>query len=132
MKRLTMLALSLLLSVGAFAQPQLKQATAQKVNASTVRTDQVTAFKAKAQGRARDSQASVPGIVKQNTGITRVTANTPAKSKAKTAVTTDKLYAGMLYPSSMIGGVKVDLSTGALPTLHQRHRSCYRRQHRSQ
>lgn len=118
MRKLTILGLSLLLSVGAFAQPQLKQATAQKVNASTVRTDQVTAFKAKAQGRARDSQASVPGIVKQNTGITRVTANTPAKSKAKTAVTTDKLYAGMLYPSSMIGGVKVDLSTGALSQLY--------------
>lgn len=115
MRKLTILGLSLLLSVGAFAQTQLPPVRAQKLNeASAAKTEKTVTRQWEYKGRytARTAPASqVPGMVEQRTYKSRALAKSNARSIAKSAVTTDKIYAGMGFPTG--AGGKLDVATGA-------------------
>lgn len=110
-----MLGLSLILSVGAFAQSPLKAQKAQKQSASTAQTEQTTSLKTKAPstGYTRSASTSNPGFVVQKTGTSKALIPSKANSKAKAAVTTDKIYAGMIYPENLLGAGKINVTTGA-------------------
>lgn len=114
MRKLTILGLSLLLSVGAFAQAQLKAPYAQKQSASKAeQTEQTPVFQTKIKSNTRSVRNNVPGIVVQKSGTSRALIAKSAKSKANAAVTTDKIYAGMIYPQAMLGAGKINVTSGA-------------------
>lgn len=107
MRKLTMLGLSLLLSVGAYAAPQA--VTAAKANAFDKANAEV--FKAKGLESARTRQAETRGFVVQKNYVTRPVTKIK-KAPAKAAVTTDKIYAGMIYPQALLGAGKLNVATG--------------------
>lgn len=57
MRKLTILGLSLLLSVGAFAQAQLPSAKAQKLSASAMKAEQTASLSVKVLGTERTRSA---------------------------------------------------------------------------
>lgn len=114
MRKLTILGLSLLLSVGAFAQAQLPSAKAQKLSASAMKAEQTFSLQSKYPNvkRSRTAAASTSGFVEQFTSTSRALVSKPARSKSKAPVTSDNIYAGMQYPASLIGGGKINPTTG--------------------
>lgn len=112
MRKLTILGLSLLLSVGAFAQAQLKAPYAQKQSASkTEQTEQAPVFQTKIKSNTRSVRNNVPGIVVRKSGTSRALIAKSAKSKSQAAVTTDKIYAGMIYPQALLGAGKINVTS---------------------
>ena len=120
MRKLTILGLSLLLSVGAFAQAQLPQAKAQKQAASNAKTEQTFSLNVRTLGNARTRSASAEtaGFVVQKNGTSRALVSSKAKSKAQSAVKTDQIFAGMIYPEELLGGGKINPSTGVFTQLY--------------
>lgn len=108
-----MLGLSLLLSVGAYAQAHLQPAKAQKAGAATEKTEQTVSLKTTSADRFRTRSASsaTPGFVEQVVGKSKALSPKKANTKAKAAVTTDKIYAGMIYPQALLGAGKVNVNT---------------------
>lgn len=107
-----MLGLSLLLSVGAYAQAHLQQAKAQKASAATEKTEQTVSLKSKYSNnvRTRSASSGQAGFVEQVVGTSKALSK-KGSSKAKAAVTTDKIYAGMIYPQALLGAGKVNVTT---------------------
>lgn len=107
-----MLGLSLILSVGAFAQAQLKAPYAQKQGASNAKTEQIVSLKSKYSSnvRTRSASSGQAGFVEQVVGTSKALSK-KGSSKAKAAVTTDKIYAGMIYPQALLGAGKVNVTT---------------------
>ena len=107
-----MLGLSLLLSVGAYAQAHLQQAKAQKASAATEKTEQTVSLKSKysTNVRTRSASSGTAGFVEQVVGTSKALTPKKGSSRAKSAVTTDKIYAGMIYPEALLGGGKINVS----------------------
>ena len=112
MRKLTMLGLSLLLSVGAYAQAHLQQAKAQKASVATEKTEQTVSLKSKYSNnvRTRSASSGTAGFVEQVVGTSKALTPKKGSSRAKSAVTTDKIYAGMIYPQALLGGGKINVS----------------------
>lgn len=120
MRKLTMIGLSLMLGVGAFAQAQLQPTKARKLSASSkARTERTVSLKLPVRDNALTvGTSAVPGLVEKKSGTTRaLIPTTPAKSKAKAPVTTDNLFAGVLTPAAQRGVIKVNPATGAVTRL---------------
>lgn len=115
-----MLGLSLILSVGAFAQAQLKAPYAQKQTASNAKAEQTFSLNVRTLGNARTRSASAEaaGFVVQKNGTSRALVSPKAKSKAQSTVKTDQIFAGMIYPQDLLGGGKINPSTGAFTKLY--------------
>ena len=116
MRKLTMLGLSLILSVGAFAQAQLKAPYAQKQGAPNAKTEQTTSLNTKARRMSStlgSNTISDPGIVVMKTGVAKTLRPSKAKAPANVSITTDKIYAGVIVPSNLVGGGKLNATTGA-------------------
>lgn len=107
MRKLTMLGLSLLLSVGVYAAPQAVKAA--KASASSKANVEV--FKAKGLESSQTRQAETRGFVVQKNYVTRPVTKIK-RAPAKAAVTTDKIYAGMIYPQALLGAGKLNVATG--------------------
>ena len=111
-----MLGLSLILSVGAFAQAQLKAPYAQKQGAPNAKTEQTTSLNTKARRMSStlgSNTISDPGIVVMKTGVAKTLRPSKAKAPANVSITTDKIYAGVIVPSNLVGGGKLNATTGA-------------------
>lgn len=110
-----MLGLSLLLSVGAYAQAHLQQAKAQKASAATEKTEQTVSLKSKYSNnvRTRSASSGTAGFVEQVVSTSKALTPKKGSSKAKAPVTTDKIYAGMQFPQALLGGGKINPATGA-------------------
>ena len=108
MRKLTILGLSLLLSVGAFAQAQLPSAKAQKLSASAAKAEQTASLTERPFGNARTRSASTEasGLVVQKNGTSRALVSSKVRSKARSTVKTDQIFAGMIYPQELLGGGK--------------------------
>lgn len=121
MRKLTILGLSLLLSVGAFAQAQLPSAKAQKLSASAMKAEQTASLSVKVLGteRTRSASTSNSQFVVQNTGTTKALIPSKARSKAKATVKSTNIYAGMIYPEELLGGGKIDPATGTFTQIYK-------------
>lgn len=119
MRKLTMLGLSLILSVGAFAQAQLKAPYAQKQGASNAKTEQTVSLKSKCSDnvRTRSASSGTAGFVEQVVGTSKALTSKKGSSRAKSAVTTDKIYAGMIYPEALLGAGKINVSSGTYTSI---------------
>ena len=115
MRKLTMLGLSLLLSVGAYAQAHLQAAKAQKASAATEKTEQTVSLKSKYSNnvRTRSASSGTAGFVEQVVSTSKALTPKKGSSRAKAPVTSDKIYAGMQYPQALLGGGKINPATGA-------------------
>lgn len=115
MRKLTILGLSLLLSVGAFAQAQLPSAKAPKLSASAAKAEQTASLKSKYSNnvRTRSASSGTAGFVEQVVSTSKALTPKKGSSKAKAPVTTDKIYAGMQFPQALLGGGKINPATGA-------------------
>ena len=114
-----MLGLSLLLSVGAYAQAHLQQAKAQKTSAATEKTEQTVSLKSKCSDnvRTRSASSGTAGFVEQVVGTSKALTPKKGSSRAKSAVTTDKIYAGMIYPEALLGAGKINVSSGTYTSI---------------
>lgn len=121
MRKLTILGLSLLLSVGAFAQAQLPSAKAQKLSASAAKAEQTASLNVRTFGNARTRSASTEasGFVVQKNGTSRALVSSKARSKARSTVKTDQIFAGMIYPEELLGGGKIDPATGTFTQIYK-------------
>ena len=110
----------MLLSVGAFAQAQLPSAKAQKLSASAAKAEQTASLNVRTFGNARTRSASTEasGLVVQKNGTSRALVSSKVRSKARSTVKTDQIFAGMIYPQELLGGGKINPATGAFTQLY--------------
>lgn len=120
MRKLAMLGLSLILSVGAFAQAQLEPAKALKQSVSTTKTGQTGPLKVKVKDNhpMRSGRSTIPGMVMQKSGKSTALITSRSKSRAKSPVTTPNIYAGILDPGTMKGGGMINPATGAFTQIY--------------
>ena len=111
MRKLTALSLSLLLSLGAFAQPQLAQKAskenAERNSVSTVFSpnDYEVSVKGMKSVKVADKQISTANLMVDNKGL---------KAPNKAVSVSSELYAGIIYPQAELGVQKIDAANGAM------------------